>query len=540
MVTVLLATGCCKTIENSGTDKFIFPSIGVAVKDKAVLLAVDDYLLPFRRDMCYYISKPKVRKEPVLKPDMNDPNSICQLATHFYGTVLFDQGKYRMWYFSVFLKSRLKHGEPYPGIQIGPNFYAESNDGIHWTKPNLGQVMIDGSRNNNAIALPGVEVLSPNIIKDEDDPDPARRYKMVYNTWSLIRESKRLPTVRTAVSSDGINWTAGPERPVDDFVEQSSFYKYNDFYFINSQTFERREGGGFVGRQGYARISADFDNWIQGPAESFHLPQESPWSDSSGVSVSKASEEVHLGVGAASMGNVLVGLYGLWHNRPGPEGSESSGWVSGGTWSDLGLVVSNDGIHFREPVKGHVFISSKESEVTPAEGKAYPTILCQSNGIVNVGDETLIYHGRWRNASLESLDYYGEVALATLPRDRWGAVGIIPPLAGHPTTAEGVSEGWVWSAPVRLPAGGCEIFLNADDANCITMEISDERFNLLPEFSGEKCGTTSVKSGLDCPVIWAKSNPAALGGKTIRLRINFKKRGDSEPRLYAVYLKAKR
>ena len=38
-------------------------------------------------------------------------------------------------------------------------------------------------------------------------------------------------------------------------------------------------------------------------------------------------------------------------------------------------------------------------------------------------------------------NYYGEVALATLPRDRWGALGLYP----------GAEEGTVWSTPVTLP-----------------------------------------------------------------------------------------
>jgi hypothetical protein len=30
----------------------------------------------------------------------------------------------------------------------------------------------------------------------------------------------------------------------------------------------------------------------------------------------------------------------------------------------------------------------QDSPVTPVAGKNYPTILCQANGILNVGDET--------------------------------------------------------------------------------------------------------------------------------------------------------
>ena len=90
---------------------------------------------------------------------------------------------------------------------------------------------------------------------------------------------------------------------------------------------------------------------------------------------------------------------------------------------------------------------------------------------------------------------------------------------------------------MTLPAGACQVVLNADHANDMRVEIADERFNLLPGFSGEKSGATQVEGGLACPVSWPGSSLAALGGQTVRLRIRVRKQGAVEPRLYAVYLK---
>ncbi|MBN2455955.1 MAG: hypothetical protein JXB29_05380 [Sedimentisphaerales bacterium] len=516
---IVLATGVCLDAKETSSNSFTFPSTGITVKDQAVLLAIDDFSLPLKKDLCYYLSKPKIRKDPVLLPSRNDLNAPDFLRTQFYGTVLFDKGKFRMWYYACSVKGDWKIGEPFTGVKQGPVCYAESEDGIHWIKPNLGQVLFKGNKNNNGIALPSEITQAATLIKDEDEPDPARRYKMVYCELC----PKKFFTMRTATSSDGIHWTAGAEMPVDRFMEHCSFYKYNSFYFVNAQTYDRSEGGDWQGRQGYTRISADFDNWLTEVGESFLLPEPAK-----GRGITKEYDQVHLGVGAMSLGNVLVGVYGLWHHRTGYRG----------TSCDLGLVVSNDGMHFREPVKGHVFISQHDSPVTPVEGKDYPTILCQGNGILNVGDETRIYHSRWRNAPY-SLDYYAEVGMATLPRDRWAAIGLIPPLEGHSFTAEGASIGTVWSAAVVLPAGGCKIFLNADDADCMSVEISDERFNLIPEYCGANSGVVKVKGGLDCPVTWPKGKLKALRDKTIRLRITLKKKvSSSEPRLFAVYLKA--
>ena len=191
------------------------PTGGVVINNhleaKATLLAIDNYSLPLRKDLCYYLSKPTVRTEPVLSPSRDNPLATDYVATHFYGTVLQDGGKFRMWYYGVGWVS--KPGET---IQEGPICYAESEDGIHWTKPNLGQVEYKGSRDNNAIALPDSQTEGAFIIKDDDDPDASRRYKMVYEN---LPGHRRFMSVRMATSPDGIHWAAGQDAPISEGLE---------------------------------------------------------------------------------------------------------------------------------------------------------------------------------------------------------------------------------------------------------------------------------------------------------------------------------
>ena len=150
-----------------------------------------------------------------------------------------------------------------------------------------------------------------------------------------------------------------------------------------------------------------------------------------------------------------------------------------------------------------------------------PTILCQANGILNVGDKTLIYHGRWRNATISGQNYYAEVALATLPRDRWGSLHL----------AANATDGTVWSAPITLPMGGCNILLNADRAENLSVELADEGGNLLPAYSGESRGTVQVANAN--AVVWADRGLAHLGGKTVRLKLKLQ---GKNTKLYAVTL----
>ncbi|MCA9427768.1 MAG: hypothetical protein KC994_22000, partial [Candidatus Omnitrophica bacterium] len=125
---------------------FIIPESGLKVKGRVLLLAIDDHLLRDRENLALTLHSPEVREEPVLTPERNDPDAPDSMASHFYGTVLYDQGKYRMWYYAVSLRA-----EP-DDLKQGPVCYAESLDGIEWVKPSLGQVEINGSTDNNAIA----------------------------------------------------------------------------------------------------------------------------------------------------------------------------------------------------------------------------------------------------------------------------------------------------------------------------------------------------------------------------------------------------
>ena len=477
-----------------------------------VLLAIDDHALPFRRHLTYYLSKPDVRREPVLVPSADRPSAPDRVAAHFYGTVLHDEGRFRIWYYA-------KNEERAKPLESSMICYAESDDGVHWTKPALGQKGVGGGSDNNALDCPGRQTYGPCVIRDDEDPDPDRRYKMVYNPVQeegpvAGRFGQPVSTLGTATSPDGLHWTVGSAWPIDVFAEQSSLFKHGGMYYVHGQGIFRGggEGGSEHGRQGYVWVSPDFDEWVQGWAEGFTLPEPR---DPSRRGYEFHYDQVHLGVGAASFGNVQVGLYGLWHQTNARQ-------VGSGTSGDLGLVVSNDGIHFREPVKG----SRHDSPATPAPGKDYNTILCQYNGVLNVGDETRIYHGRWRNAGL-SEDYYAEVALATLPRDRWGALGLYPDQ----------SEGWVWSAPITMPEGRPEILLNADHPEWMSVEVSDDRFRLVPEFSGENNGTPQAEKGLEAPVRWPAGDLSRLTGQSLRFRIHLKKEGHREPRLFAAYLR---
>jgi len=73
----------------------------------------------------------------------------------FYTTVLKDGDIYRMYYRGYLLEenkdARANSQSWAKAVEKALTCYAESRDGIHWVKPKLGLVEVNGSRENNVI-----------------------------------------------------------------------------------------------------------------------------------------------------------------------------------------------------------------------------------------------------------------------------------------------------------------------------------------------------------------------------------------------------
>jgi hypothetical protein len=78
--------------------------------------------------------------EPQLAPPMTEPADNLE-----YGTIIKDGDLFRLY-------TREGRGAKFDGDLPEVTRYCESRDGIHWTKPNLGLVEIDGSKDNNVIS----------------------------------------------------------------------------------------------------------------------------------------------------------------------------------------------------------------------------------------------------------------------------------------------------------------------------------------------------------------------------------------------------
>lgn len=77
--------------------------------------------------------------------------------------------------------------------------YAESDDGIHWVKPNLGLVDFEGSKDNNMLFR---YAHGTGVFLDEEELDPSKRYKLV----TKVEYPGQHGYMAVNFSEDGIHW----------------------------------------------------------------------------------------------------------------------------------------------------------------------------------------------------------------------------------------------------------------------------------------------------------------------------------------------
>ena len=162
-------------------------------------LMIDDHLVASTRGRIGLQMHRPVRRNVALVTDNKWEGNACT-----YTSVFQDGDRYRMYFGSL-------HYEMTEGklIQGHPPFtcYAESRDGIHWTKPNLGLVEFEGSRKNNIVlangTIPGLVVDAAHIAVFKDSNPkcpPAEQYK------ALIR-SRAAKGLYALKSPDGFHFS---------------------------------------------------------------------------------------------------------------------------------------------------------------------------------------------------------------------------------------------------------------------------------------------------------------------------------------------
>jgi len=516
----------------------LFPEFSAQARERAsasadenlVLFSFDDQWLPFRDNLKITLKRPeKYSGNPVLThgEGLDSPDGY---GVALYGTVLRENGRFRMWYLAWPHVNPKYNAESERPDYYRPIGYAESSDGIHWTKPNLGLVEFRGSKANNIVRIepadhPFARPVDFNaVLYDAEDPDPGRRYKMAYIAYDLKR---RFGTTVTAVSADGLRWKLVNTEPFTrGHFENTGLLRFQGEYYASGQNIYPFGGnlpdGTPAGRVMTVFRSPDFIKWLPNRVIAFYRDIYQPAPEALG-------EEVHMGAGLWNRGNVILGLYGMWH---GTTIRQKPGMRLAGLTIDLGFVISNDAIHYREPVPRFALVQRG------SEGAWDSQALLQGNAFYNSDTETYIWYSHWdldnqfANIPKQVSSNRQAIGLIKLPRDRFGYLS--KTVIGKQTGAGKAfvyDKGSVVSKSIRLnrPA---KLYINAEevsDAGPLRIDLLNNMDEPLRGYQASV--TTSALRGI---VTWT-AGQILPKDQPFRIRVTWPD-GAADPHLYALYI----
>jgi predicted GH43/DUF377 family glycosyl hydrolase len=168
---------------------------------------------------------------PVIQRDQPWEGVAAITGPYMYGTVFWEGDVLRLWY------QLLNNGN-----HVG---YAESRDGIRWTKPPLDIIDFNRSKANNLVvsafqseATGGGHCHNPSVIRCPGAADPERRY-------ALYGFDNRCGHARVAFSPDGLHWRYLAETEKTPLFTSSDvvnfcYDPYQSRYFVTWKTRNRR------------------------------------------------------------------------------------------------------------------------------------------------------------------------------------------------------------------------------------------------------------------------------------------------------------
>jgi hypothetical protein len=197
-------------------------------------LMVDDFLIDRMEDVELRLQHPEPR-ETVMRFDRPWEGSGCG-----YVTVFEHGGRYRMYYKAWDLPVSDEGVESVNSalLQI---CYAESSDGMHWERPEVGLFEHDGSTANNIVfSGPGSHGFAPFRDPNPDAPPEARYKAFGHGTDDGSR------VVWAHQSADGIRWERMREEPV---MDQYAFDSQNLAFWDETRGEYRAYVREFSGRE---------------------------------------------------------------------------------------------------------------------------------------------------------------------------------------------------------------------------------------------------------------------------------------------------
>jgi hypothetical protein len=382
--------------------------------------------------------------------------------------------------------------------------YAESEDGLRWTKPVLGQVNIKGSLENNFISVvPGhvwPENGIENVVYDSDEPDRLRRFKGFYGVINR----------KPMVSADGIRWKLLDAAVLPSSDESNLSYDRKQKTFI--ATLKR---GGPFGRSHGIWTSQNFTNW-KDTGVLFHADELDQKLGRENIKARRADPKLQIqgqlwdirdsykGHTAEHKVDVYnIGLFryeGFYIGTPAMFHSNDNRWNKDG-FHLIQLVCSRDLKTFKRLGNRQTFIGPS----SVGQGAYDLTQLLGPSAPVIRGNELWFYYTgiKYRTPPKDADPDAGAICLAVLRRD------------GFISLDAGANEGTILTKPFTVAADSLLVNVDAPTGE-LRVDVLDGE--------GKVVAQSETLSGdlLRHRVKWTEGNIAGMKSQIVSLRFTLR------------------
>jgi hypothetical protein len=490
--------------------------------DPDLHLFVDDEEVERIENLKRELNRPRKHPVPVLVADQPWEGERAQA----WGSVIVEpDGLLRMWYFAMNTERRQDE------LDRGGYAYAESRDGLHWEKPPLGIVEFRGSKENNlfytcapdgenlvdeelarrGIGLPAVDeegetigVLNNldglTVVRDEDDPDPARRYKLIANMqdhrmWAYAYPDRypdvtdeQLQHARTVIgqyldtSPDGIHWARTPRRVSHgaggDYMMVTRDHR-NGRWWLNE-----RFAGGQGGRNAGLRTGIDLANWSD-PAVIFDNGPESEYG---------RIWEWHGGITPFNYGNLNLGFLERWPNQ--------------GFGATCELISQRDGKEWTRVAPNVPFL-----DVGPEGAFDRVLIYPTHNAPIRIGDRLFIFYTGGGVKTNPKKGVPMSIGVATIGLDRFAGLA-------NWRSSEG---GKVITRPLVVTRGRLEVNVESLELAPVRVAVCTQDGAAIAGYDFADCQVDYQPDRTYSPVRWRdKKDLSELVGQTVQLQFEIK------------------
>lgn len=420
------------------------------------------------------------------------PDRAWEEKIGVYSSVLKEDGKVRVWYDA-------RRGPKDREVRVA---YAESEDGLHFRKPELGLHEVDGSTANN-IVLPESRIAGAAVWKDPHAA-PAHRYKT---------QTKVYPSGRLAMHSspDGIHWQSYGLLKLGDIDTQNIVF-WDDptqrYVLYTREWIELKRpaepgfpdwGDAYRYRAVRRLESDDLKHWdrqqiVLTPDEidqaARTMPTPRPPVDFYGAAVIPYADRAYL---------MFVQAYWQWWDW------EAAGL--GPATFDVQLAVSRDGQQFQRIGDRRPFMS------LGPEGRFDSRYVWAMPNPIQMDDELWIYYVGHNVAHPP-----GGAVDPTADQALFGIGRAVLRLDGFVSVEGGYAGGWFITPPLLFEGNRLELNADAAGGGSVAVEVLDIEGRSLAGFTRE-AAVPLVRNSVRQRVVWANEpDLGALAGRPVRLR----------------------